>query len=407
MNNASQAAFDYCAPPEAPRRRVAFLNTHPIQYAAPLYAFLNRSEDIAPVALYLSDFSLRGAVDRQFGKKVVWDIDLLAGYEHRFVGTRWHDARPEGFFSLRGDGLVRAIRSGGFDALVLHGHGFMADLVALAAARTAGVPVFYKAETHLLLPRGRLKGLFRPSLLRTLFSQVAGFLAVSQRNAEFYRSLGISATRIFSYPYTVDNDRFIASANLSAEERAAQRLALGLTPDRPVIVYASKLMSRKHPEDLLEAARIVAREHPLQLLIVGTGEMEDRLRQLAAAAPEISVRFAGFKNQRELPAILGASDIFVLPSENEPFGLIVNEAMCAGLPIVASEEIGCVPDLVRAGQNGFTFPARDVPALAAVLRPLVSDEAQRRRMGTRSRDIIADWGYRQNLDGLRAALATV
>ena len=89
------------------------------------------------------------------------------------------------------------------------------------------------------------------------------------------------------------------------------------------------------------------------------------------------MHFHGFANQSVLPQIYGAADVFVLPSENEPWGLAVNEAMCAGLPIVASAEVGCVADLVRAGVNGQTFAAGDVEGLANALHPVLVDRETR------------------------------
>lgn len=387
---------------------MAFLNSHPIQYAAPLYAYLDRTPDIEPVALYLSDFSLRGAVDRQFGREVVWDIDLLAGYEYHFVGPNWRTDRPDGFFDLKGAGLWQALGSGGFDALVLHGHNHLANLVALAAARFHRIPVLYKAETHLLLPRSRFKGALRPAALRALFSQVAGFLYIGSRNRAFYRSLGIADDRLWFYPYTVDNDRFRAYDASTSRERIATRRSLGLADDVPVVTYASKFMPRKHPDHLILAAKqLIERGSHLQLLMIGSGELEGELRALADSEPRLKTVFAGFMNQSELPRALGASDVFVLPSEDEPFGLIVNEAMCAGLPVVASEEVGCVGDLVRDGENGATFAAGDVAGLAAALGSIVDDPALRAQMAERSITIIAAWAYSENLAGLRAALSQI
>src|SRR5688572_15546988 len=99
------------ANPRGPaRRRVGFLSSHPIQYTAPLYAYLNRSSEIEPVVFYLSDYSCRGAVDRQFGTEVVWDFDLLDGYEHQFVGKHWRTVHMYGFFSLRTTAIAGALR---------------------------------------------------------------------------------------------------------------------------------------------------------------------------------------------------------------------------------------------------------------------------------------------------------
>jgi glycosyltransferase involved in cell wall biosynthesis len=360
------------------------------------------------VVFYLTDFSCRGALDKQFGTSVVWDVDLLSGYEHHFVGSNWATASPYGFLSLRTPAIARSIQRAGLDALVLHGHDYAANLIALAAARAARVPVFYKAETHLALPRGRIKSLLRPMMLKALFAQITGFLAIGTKNAEFYRSLGVQDDRIFNFPYTVDNARFIAGSALSADERKAKRASLGLDPTKPVVLFVSKLMRRKHPDHLLAAcARLAAEGLEFQLAIAGTGELEQSLRERAASEPGLVTVFPGFVNQSELPSLFAASDIFVLPSEDEPWGLIVNEAMCAGLPIVASQEIGCVTDLVRNGENGFTFPVGDVGELTRALRKLVDDAALRERMGRRSRDVIANWGFDQNHEGLRAALSAL
>jgi glycosyltransferase involved in cell wall biosynthesis len=106
-----------------------------------------------------------------------------------------------------------------------------------------------------------------------------------------------------------------------------------------------------------------------------------------------------------LPQIYGAADAFVLPSENEPWGLAVNEAMCAGLPIVASVEVGCVADLVRAGVNGQTFAAGDAKGLANALHPILVDREIRKRMSAASRAIISRWSYAECAAGLQAALA--
>src|ERR1700689_2139783 len=80
--------------------RIAVLNSHPIQYFAPLYAYLNAAPDLEVTALYLSDFSIRGGVDTEFGQNIKWDVDLLAGYNSVFVGDRAHKRNPDGFWSL-------------------------------------------------------------------------------------------------------------------------------------------------------------------------------------------------------------------------------------------------------------------------------------------------------------------
>ena len=386
------------------KTRVAVVNTHPIQYFAPLYAYLNTSPDIEVTALYLSDFSLHGATDRGFGQVVKWDVDLLAGYPHAFIGPNVETLVPTGFSSTIVPQIWGAIRRGGFDALWIHGHGVAANLIAVAAAKSVGIPVFVRCETHLGLPRVGWKAALRKPLMSTFYRNLDGFLAIGSANRDFYRAMGVPDSRISLVPYTVDNARFMEKATLSHEQRLAAREYFGISSDRPAILYVSKFMRRKHPDHLVAAARRLAAEgQAFDLVLAGNGEMQAELEQLVADLPNVVM--PGFINQQEMPMLLGACDIFVLPSEDEPWGLIVNEAMCAGLPVVVSSEVGCVPDLVKNGENGQTVEARDIEGLTNALRPIVADPILRKAMSARSRELIEGWSYRECLQGLREAVA--
>jgi glycosyltransferase involved in cell wall biosynthesis len=385
--------------------RLAIVNTHPIQYFAPLYAYLNAAEDIQVTALYLSDFSLRGAHDRAFGKVVTWDVDLLAGYDSKFVGRRAGTIEPYGFFSAISLALMKEISRDRYDAVWIHGHGYAAKMVALATARAKGIPVFMRGETHLGLSTSPAKTKMRRILMGALYRKCTGMLAIGSANRDFYRAMGVPDARISLVPYTVDNQRFTEAAEITAEERIAWRQHLGVTDDAPIVLFASKFQGRKRPGDLLQAfLQLRGEGFDAHLVMVGSGELEADLHATADIAADPNVHFPGFINQTDLPKVYAASEAFVLPSENEPWGLIVNEVMCAGLPVVVSKEVGCVRDLVQDGVNGATPPAGDVPALAAAIRTVLADPAKRAEMGAASRRIIAQWSYRECLEGVRAAL---
>jgi glycosyltransferase involved in cell wall biosynthesis len=245
-------------------------------------------------------------------------------------------------------------------------------------------------------------------LIGTYYRRLDGVLAIGSANRKFYRAIGVPEQRIFEVPYAVDNRRFMMQAQLTDGQRKKVRAGFGVHDDRPIVLYAAKFQRRKHPDDLLRAAAWLKREGALfHLVMVGSGEMEPKLRALVQQLGLSNIYFAGFVNQAALPRVYAACDVFVLPSEDEPWGLAVNEAMCAGLPIVASSEIGCVPDLVRDGRNGHTFSASDIEGVADALRPLLTDPKLRRCMGEASRRIIARWSYAECRAGLRAALASV
>ena len=383
------------------------LNSHPIQYFAPLYAYLNAAPDLEVTALYLSDISIRGGKDAEFGREVKWDVDLLAGYRSVFLGKEAHTRDPGGFWSLMAPEVWNEVRSGQYDVLWLHGHNYAANLIALMAAKIAGIPIMMRAETHLALPCRRLKSILRRRLMGALYSWCDRLLAIGSANAAFYRAMGVSDHKIFLVPYSVDNDRFVRATQLADEQRIEVRKRYKIEPNRPAVLYAAKFTRRKRPGDLLKATQQLKYEskRPFTVVMAGSGELEPELRGFCTEHGLDNVVFTGFVNQSELPALYGAVDVFVLPSENEPWGLAVNEAMCAGLPVLVSRQVGCVTDLVRDGVNGYTPSAGDIAGLSHGLRQLIENKDLRRRQGQASLARIQDWGYRECLHGIRAALA--
>ncbi len=209
-------------------------------------------------------------------------------------------------------------------------------------------------------------------------------------------------------PYAVDNSYF--SRRAAAADLDLLGRELNLAPGRAVILFASKLQPRKHADDLLEAyARLCASGAipPPHLVIAGDGEQRAALELRANELGLGGVRFAGFRNQSELPAFFALADVFVLPSRHEPWGLIVNEAMAAGCPVIVSDEVGAHADLVTDGVEGFVFPVGDVAALATALERVLSTTQQARRMGEAARRRIASWDFEADVRGLRQALVHV
>ena len=140
------------------------------------------------------------------------------------------------------------------------------------------------------------------------------------------------------------------------------------------------------------------------LAFVGSGDQEAALKEYVRTQQIPDVHFLGFRNQSELPDLYAAADVFVLPADNEPWGLIINEVMCAGLPVIATNEIGAVGDLVKPGENGFTYDAGDIDALTDYLARLLQEPETRAGMSQASRRIIAGWDHERCVQGIKQAL---
>lgn len=393
------------------RWRVAYLVTHPIQYQAPLLRLIAAEPDIELTVFFQSDLSLRGYRDPGFARTVEWDVPLLDGYRHEFLPALGSRDSVEGWRPLS-YGIATRLWRGRFDVLWVHGYARWFNWIAIAAARLAGIAVLVRDEaTPVSTARSPARILLKRLFFRVLGAAAHGFLAIGSLNRDYYLQNGIQPRRVFPMPYCVDNDYFARLAQRAAPRRETLRAELGLAPGRPIVLYAAKFTARKRAGDLIAAfSRLRAFTMPTggrpYLLLAGDGEQRPALEEQARVLGD-DVRFLGFRNQSELPALFNLCDVFVLPSAHEPWGLIVNEVMSAGRAVIITDEAGCGPDLVRDGINGFVYPAGDVDALAAALARVLGDPGTAQAMGRASAEIIAGWSFRNDIDGLRTALRAV
>ncbi|MFZ5453609.1 MAG: glycosyltransferase family 4 protein [Thermodesulfobacteriota bacterium] len=165
------------------------------------------------------------------------------------------------------------------------------------------------------------------------------------------------------------------------------REELGLPPDQPVVGLVARLDHRaKGHLELIQALALLQDRHPLHAVMVGGGRRQEEMRELAASLGlQERVHFLG--NRRDVPVLLKAMDLFVLPSHNEGVSLAVLEAMAAGLPVIVSA-VGGLPEIVRHEENGLLIPAKDVEALARSLARLLENPDLARRLGQKAREHI-------------------
>ena len=403
------------------KARLAIFTSHPIQYQAPYFRALADAPDVEPTVFFGSAHGSVAAHDRGFGTSVKWDTPLLEGYRHVMLqnaAVRPDVSRFLGVRLGRGSGIPDLAS---FDACLVFGWHTLAHLQAIRAAIGARVPLLLRGESTLARrPRDARRAQLRAALwlpvrerlYRRVFAQVAAFLATGTRNAEFYRHFRVPADRIYWAPYCVDNSHFALSSKARLAARFEVRASLGLADSTLVFICAAKLIEQKRPLDVLAAfarcpAAIRERSH---LVFVGDGALREAV---ARAATELGVRarvtITGFVNQSAMPAWYAAGDALILASDTmETWGLVVNEAMAAGLPVVVSDAVGCAPDLVEQGENGLIFPLGDVDALAACMaRVAALDERERAEWGACSRRRVADFSIDQLVTATRTAMHDV
>ena len=395
--------------------RIAYLVSHPIQYQAPLLRRIAQERDIDLTVFFGSGFSVKGYADRGFGVDVSWDVPLLDGYRHEFLPTL-RDKGRTGVASPLNYGIFSRLKgrrgAAGFDVLWVHGYSTLNALQAMIAAKALGIPVLLRAESRESSHRrSGLRRVVKRLLFLVLRNLVDAVLPIGTLNGAYWRDHLGKRIPQFSMPYAVDNEYFRSRSQAAAPFRSRLLEELNLNATRPVILFVSKLQSRKRCGDLLEAYLRLSPEggaepHPY-LIIVGDGEQRSRLERLDLESGFKSIRFCGFRNQSELPAFFDLASVFVLPSQDEPWGLIVNEVMNAGRAIIVSDDVGCQPDLIADGLEGCVYPVGDISALACALQTVLRSPETAAAMGERGRQRVAEWNFEEDVRGLKAAMAHV
>lgn len=349
---------------------------------------------------------LRGAkagVDPEFGAKIQWDIPLLDGYTWTEIPNKGTDS--EGFWGLYNPGLWRFVREGNFDAVFCHTGYIRASFwITYFASKLSRSAFLFGTDATTLTPLDRrmwkrpVKRFFWPLLYR-LASQA---IAPSTGTQELLRSLSIPGERISLIPYVVDNDWWQAR---SAEvDRSAVRASWRATPETPVVLFCAKLQPWKRPLDLVQAFAKAGVANAL-LLLAGEGPLKEELQaETARLGISDRVRFLGFVNQTQLPALYTAADVMVLPSEYDAFGVVVNEAMLCGCPVVASNSVGAGRDLIAPVNPSFIYPCGDVDTLSALLRRVLSDRSVLAEFRIAAAERMKSWSPREHIAALVEAV---
>jgi glycosyltransferase involved in cell wall biosynthesis len=251
--------------------------------------------------------------------------------------------------------------------------------------------------------RSRVREAAKRCVVRLFSSALVGGL----RHAAYACALGLPSAAIFAGYDVVDNRHFERGARDARLAGARWRSQLG-APER-FFLASSRFVAKKNLGRLLEAYagyRRRAGPDAWHLVLLGDGALRPELeRRIAGLDLTGDVLLLGFRQYDELPAFYGLAGAFVHASTTEQWGLVVNEAMAAGLPVLVSNHCGCAPALVRDGVNGFTFDPYDVEQLAGLMhRVAAMTDGQRRAMGEAGRRIIVAWGPERFADGLMRAV---
>ncbi len=250
-------------------------------------------------------------------------------------------------------------------------------------------------------PRAKAKELIKRRIIGLAASAFVG----GKPQADYALELGMARDRIFLGYDMVDNDYFATNAALARKNAASLRAQHGL-PEHYFLCCA-RLIEKKNVSRLVDAFAMYrerAGRAAWDLVVVGPGPLRAEIEEvIEARRVSGAVQLVGARDYAALPLYYGLAEAFILPSTMDQWGLVVNEAMAAGLPVLVSTRCGCVRDLVEEGRNGFTFDPFDVRAIADAMFRVALEHCDRAAMGAASQAIITKWGRERFASGFEAA----
>lgn len=226
---------------------------------------------------------------------------------------------------------------------------------------------------------------------RIVYAGSSSFIGASNGSLDLYRSYGIDESRMFKSHLCTNNSAFFINSHVGK---------------RFDFIFCGRFVTGKNPLFAIQVAQRVSQilRRRVSILFVGSGDLESDLHLLAnEAAQEVDCVFAGFARQHQLPHLYGSARILLFPTQRDVWGVVVNEACAAGLPIIVSPFAGSVGELVRDKVNGFVLPLNDQQWADAAAR-LLSDDRLYLEMSTRSREMVQDFNFENAVAGIVSAV---
>jgi glycosyltransferase involved in cell wall biosynthesis len=373
------------------KRRVVLLTEIIAPYRIPVFNALARHEALDLHVIFLAE------TDKKLRQ---WDIyKNEIRFSHQVLPSwRWRAGKGNFLFNR---GLWSALNKISPQAIICGGYNYAASWEALLWARRHKTAFVLWSESN---GQDARAGRAWVEWLKLYFlDHCDGFVVPGKAALEYLKSLGSPQTSISTAPNAVDNSLFAAAAENARANATDFRERLRL-PAR-FILFVGRLVREKGIFDLLEAyAKLeTSLRSEVGLVFAGDGFCRGELAETAKRISPGTVCFPGFAQREDLAAIYALAETLVLPTHSDTWGLVVNEAMACGLPIIVSRVAGCSSDLVDDGWNGYVVPALDSEKLSEAIASVVRQSQLKRRMSARSLERIRNYSPEACADGLAAA----
>jgi glycosyltransferase involved in cell wall biosynthesis len=372
-------------------RRIAILTEIISPYRIPVFNALAKREGIDLKVIFLSETDPILRQWRVYRDEIRFSYEVLPSRRFRIGGSHF----------LLNAGLLASLKEFSPEAIVCGGYNRVAYWRALMWARRRRIRFILWSESNAADIRGQREPV--EFLKLDFLKRCDGFVVPGQAAFEYLRLQGAAAESILNAPNAVDNAFFATQAEEVKSKPAAFREKFGLP--RRFLLLVGRLVPEKGVFDLLEAyAKLESGlRSEVGLVFAGDGVSREELTQRARRISPGAVCFPGFAQREDLAGLYALAEALVLPTHSDPWGLVVNEAMACGLPIIVSSVAGCSADLVEDGWNGYVVPPWDSEKLSVAIDSLLRQPDLKQEMSARSLERIRNYSPEACADGLAAA----
>lgn len=331
-------------------KKIGVIVTHPIQYFNEIFIELSKRYKL--VVFYAHQQIPEDEIDTPLGIPFKWSDNLLVGYNFLFLKNKAKNKNVNNFFGCNNPQIFKEISQGEFDFFIVSGWHSFAYIQTIIACKLNSVPVYIRTDSTLNQPRSLIKKIFKIIFYPALMKIPTGFLYVGERSKLFLLKYKVKTEKLFFFPHSANSNNFYLEKKIKKNNQKLNDITLK-------VLSVSALIKLKKVDDVIKACKKLSElGYKVELNIVGSGDMQKELMELSESL-NLKVKFNSFVNQNKLRDYYVSSDVLVLASSSESWGMVVNEAMQCGLPAVVSDSVGCGPDLIKEN-TGRIFRTGDV-----------------------------------------------
>ena len=363
------------------KRNVIFILKQEEPYRTPLLRKISDRKDIELTVFYCEDFSSNIKVAYIY-KRIKKTTPVIK--------IKLPNLPEENYFN---PSIWKILSNNNFDVVIVGGYYHLTMLLAIFWALIHHIPYIINSESHFLTKRNIFKSFMKKLFLSPIIKRTSAYLPTGKYAGEYLIYYGADREKIFYFPNTPDVEYFIKESDEYRKKKKEIKRELGIE-NGFILLYIGRLVKEKGLFTLLKAFKEIKKNYKdLALLLVGDGILKNSLIEYVENDRIEDVYFTGAIPNNKLPKYYAISDIFVLPSYYEPWGVVVNEAMASGLPIILSDKVGSGGDLLKEGENGFSYKSDDSKELTSCIEKFIKNPKMILEMGNQSRKIIKKFDY--------------